>query len=498
MDGPVLKPGSLLRQFSPRRVEYLKVWAPIIAIVSIGFLLASVFVKPAPPSRITIASGSRSGAYFAFASRYAATFAEAGIDLVVRETAGTRENYQLLGDSSSGVSAAIVQGGVIQTAFQTRSFESVASLYYEPIWIFHRGDEPFRDLKQLAGLTIAIGPPGSGSRPVAEALLQECGLVDRRSGNSLTTTAGDHSTTEIEALRGGTRLSPLGNSLAAKALLAGEIDAAILVISPLSETVKQLIAADDVQLANLDLADAYARRLPYLSAVRLPRGVLDLSAVRPRSDVTLLAPTANLIVRGDIHASVVPLFAKAVKDAHAEGGLLAEPGTFPSSRHTEFPLNVAAKHYFENGSSFLYRVLPFWAASLADRMKIFALPLLTLILPMFRIAPPLYRWSIRRRIYLWYRVLRKIDEDLHRAEAGDRTGLDADIAHLVRLNREVSTTTIVPLSYMQEFYQLRMHIELTRYRVHELLKGLADAQRKPFADSLAMVTEPPAPAGQRV
>jgi len=100
-------------------------------------------------------------------------------------------------------------------------------------------------------------------------------------------------------------------------------------------------------------------------------------------------------------------------------------------------------------------------------MKIFLLPLLTLLLPMFRIAPPLYRWRIRRRIYKWYRVLKKIDDDLSSSDTA--ANLDNEIVSLRQLDREVNST-IVPLSYMQEFYQLRMHIEMTRVRIIGLVK----------------------------
>lgn len=474
MDSSRLKPGSLLRQFGPRRIEYLKIWAPIITVVMLGFLATSIFVKPAPPASIVIASGNHSGAYHAFATRYAATFAEAGIDLVVKETEGTIENYRLITDPSSHVSAAIVQGGVAGSVPTIRGLESVGSLYFEPIWIFHNGEKPFTRIDQLRGLSVAIGPPGSGTRPVAEALLRESGMMDSARVNAEPDgrSAGIDNTAAQEAA-GGTRLLPIGGSEAADALLAKRIDAAVFVISPTNAIVERLVASRGIHLMDIDQAEAYARRLPYLSAIKLPRAVLDIGANLPRQDVTLLAPAANLIVRSDIHASVVPLFVKAARAVHGEGGLVSDPGTFPTARYSEFPQNPAAKHYSENGSSFLFRVLPFWAASLADRLKIFALPLLTLLLPMLRIAPPLYRWRIRRRIYLWYRVLRKIDENLHLAEDGDLSGIDADIANLTQLSREVRTTTIVPLSYMQEFYQLRLHIEMARYRLHELLKAIS-------------------------
>lgn len=444
---------SMLNRFRPSRAEYWKIWGPAIALVILGFVIASFFVKPAPPSRITIATGGKSGAYYAFAQQYAQHFAEAGIELVVRETAGSMENYQLLADDGSDVSIAIVQGGTAARPLSP-NLQAVGSLYLEPVWIFHRGSKPLTRIEQLSGRIIAIGTEGSGVRVISQQLFNESGLV-----------AG---TTPDPVTGSTTRFEPLGGEAAVEALKKGEIDAAVFVISPTSPIVRDLIDEPDIHLMSFDLAEAYHRRMNFLSSVTLPEGVLDMKANLPRQTATLLAPAANLVVRSDVHAAVVPLLVEAAKEAHERGGLVSEPGMFPSLRYTEFPVNPAAKHYFENGPSFLFRVLPFWAASLIDRMKIFLLPLLTLLLPMFRIAPPLYRWRIRRRIYKWYRVLKKIDDDLSRPETS--ANLDEEVANLRQLDREVNST-IVPLSYMQEFYQLRMHIEMTRVRLIEMLKS---------------------------
>jgi TRAP-type uncharacterized transport system substrate-binding protein len=444
---------SVLDQFRRSRMEYLKVWLPAIVVVAIGFLIASFFVKPAPPKRIVIATGSKTGAYYAFAQQYAKHFAEAGIELVVRETAGSIENYKLLLDESSDVSIAIVQGGtapVFAPGQRHETIEAVASLYLEPVWVFHRGAKPFTRIEQLRGRIIAVGGEGSGVRAMALKLLEESGVLAGAAPDPVTHTA--------------TRFEPLSGEAAAEALKKGEIDAAVFVISPGSAVVRDLMDEPDDHLMSFELAPAYARRMPFVSSVTLPEGVVDMRANLPPHTTTLIAPAANLVVRGDVHPAVVPLLIEAARDAHERGGLVTEQGAFPSLRYVEFPVNKAADYYFENGRSFLFRVLPFWAATLVDRMKILMLPLLTLLLPMFRIAPPLYRWRVRRRIYRWYRVLKKIDDDLNSADAA--SVLDDEIARMRQLDTEVNST-IVPLSYMEEFYNLRMHIELTRYRLVE-------------------------------
>ena len=472
---------SLLIQFSPKRIEYFKIWGPLIFLVTVIFFVASFFVQPAPPGKITIAAGDKSGAYFDFATQYAPIFDNVGIELVIRETKGTAENYELLLNDSHDVDAAIVQGGVAKDPTANSSIESIASLYYEPVWLFYRDSEPLTKLQQLQGKKIAIGAIGSGTRPVAEALLRESGVFTESSLSNGNPEVDKKSFDARSGSLNSTQFFSIGDQEAAASLLAKKVDAAFFIISPLSETVLQLIESPDIQLAELDASLAYSRRNRYLSNVILPKGILDIANDIPQSSSTLLAATANLVVRKDIHHSLIHLFANAVKKVHSNGGLLSDPGVFPNTDFVEFPMNANARHYFENGTSFLYRILPFWAASFADRTKILILPLLTLILPMFRIAPPLYRWRIRRRIYLWYRVLKKVDEDLHQAESGNNVNLESNISNLARLSSEVDEATVVPLSYMQEFYQLRMHIEMTRYRFNELVQLLGSS--KAISDS---------------
>jgi hypothetical protein len=93
------------------------------------------------------------------------------------------------------------------------------------------------------------------------------------------------------------------------------------------------------------------------------------------------------------------------------------------------------------------------------------LPLLTLLLPLLKAAPPIYRWRIRCRIYRWYRVLRQIDEQVKTASAGD--DFAAEIAHLRTLENELAEVS-VPLSYMEEVYNLRMHVEFVLRRLERL------------------------------
>ena len=276
--------------------------------------------------------------------------------------------------------------------------------------------------------------------------------------------AGVPSTSPATTRSGGgvTTFVHVGGRAAADALESGQVDAAFLVISPKSPLVRELLAADGVRLMNIDRHEAYERNFPFLSGLKLPRGVLDLEHDLPRQDVYVVAPTANLVARSDLHPALVPLACKAAVTAHGRGDLLSRPGAFPATQYVEFPQDPAAESYFRTGPPFLQKYLPFWVAAWVDRTKILLLPLVTLIFPLVRIAPPVYAWRVRSRIYRWYKVLREIDDKL-RADDPDaaRRGYDRELALVRRLKRRLADSK-VPLSYAEYLYNLRVHADFVR------------------------------------
>ena len=87
-----------------------------------------------------------------------------------------------------------------------------------------------------------------------------------------------------------------------------------------------------------------------------------------------------------------------------------------------------AKRFYKSGQPVLQRLLPFWVASMVDRAKVMLIPLIMLMMPLVRAAPPLMRWRTRRKIYLWYSDLREIDQRLVAGLSGPE--LDQELARL--------------------------------------------------------------------
>lgn len=265
---------------------------------------------------------------------------------------------------------------------------------------------------------------------------------------------------------------PLGGNEGAKELLAGNIDALMMVISADSKIIKRLFLDKDIDLVSLDRAEAYTRLHNYLSHIVLVEGVLDMAKNIPNKDYHLIAPSATLVARNDIHPALVDLMMQVAEKVHDQSSVLNANREYPSPENLDFPLSSEADRYFKHGPPFLQRYLPFWAASLIDRLKFMVLPLIALLIPLMKVLPPTYRWRIRSRIYRWYEELHELDVELKNEENVET--LTEAIKVVNAMEQEVREVE-VPLSYAEELYNLRVHIDLLRNQFERTLKGLEKA-----------------------
>ena len=149
---------------------------------------------------------------------------------------------------------------------------------------------------------------------------------------------------------------------------------------------------------------------------------------------------------------------------HGGAGLFRRQGEFPAPLEHEFRLSPEAVRCYKSGKSFLYRSLPFWMASLANRILVVIVPMVVVLIPALRSIPALYRWRIRLIIYHWYRALLAIERDMiSQRDAEERVELQD------RLNRieQAVNRMKVPASFADQFYVLRGHIAFVRERLKE-------------------------------
>ena len=148
-----VNPNSLLTRGDLLRTGLLFAVA-IAAALWVSFQL----LQPIPPRTLVLATGSPSGLYHRYGERYRQALAREGVTLVLRETRGAGDNHDLLLDPKSGVDIAFMQGGVVP--HHDKGIVMLASLYYEPLWIFRRDAARFGRLNEFAGRRITVGLPG--------------------------------------------------------------------------------------------------------------------------------------------------------------------------------------------------------------------------------------------------------------------------------------------------------------------------------------------------
>lgn len=413
----------------------------LAVMVGLGYLVVVRFIQPAPPRHIVMTVGPESGGYEGFAKDFKAILAREGIEVELRATNGAQDDLRLLNDPASDVSVALVQGGVAQDS-DGENLMSLASLYYEPVWVFYRRGLQVDRLGSLKGLRIGLGPRGSGMNTLGVQLFNANGL--------------DSDNTHFEAWP---------PEEAAQRLLDRKLDAVLLVGAPESPLIYKVMMAPGINLLSFKQADAYSRLFSYLTRVVLPAGGFDLGQNIPAHQVELVAPTAILVVRDTIHPALITLLMQASTEIFGGDGLFQREGDFPSPKGVDIPLSLDADHYMKAGPSFLHRHLPFWIAVWIDRLIVFVIPALALLVPLFRFAPTIYSWRIRSRIYRWYGKLKTLEFELDVEKHG--VDVPSALAKLDEVEKGVSQIR-TPLSYSEHLYNLRAHIELVRQRIQKL------------------------------
>jgi TRAP transporter TAXI family solute receptor len=434
-----LRPVARLMRVSVKDLAITSI--PLVLLTLLVIWLAYWYVRPAPPDTIVMTAGAPGSSYLVTAEKYRKILARNGVKLKVLQSAGSLENLKRLTDPKYKVDIGFVQGGVA-TGLNIDGLYSLGSIFHQPLSIFYRGDRPFTLLSELAGKRIAIGPEGSGTHVLAAILLKANGIEPG----------------------GKSELLNLGGEEAAQALVDGKVDAAFLMgDSATPPVMRRLLWTPGVRLLDFKQAEGYARRYPYLLKLDLPMGVFDFGKNVPQQPINLIGPTVELVARKSLHPALSDLLIEAAKEVHGKATLLQHSGEFPAPLEHEFPVSPDAKRFYSSGKGFFYRWLPFWMATLLDRTLVVFVPIVVLLIPGLKLLPTLYNWRIRSRIYRWYGALISIERSmLANPTPDEREDL---LKRLDEIEMQVNRMKI-PLSFAEQFYVLRDHIQFVgdRYR----------------------------------
>jgi TRAP-type uncharacterized transport system substrate-binding protein len=452
--------------------DFVAAIGPTTLAIAAACGIAYLLIDPMPPRHLRLATGQENGAYEQFGRQYALALKKHGIEVTLERTEGSRDNllrlqglkaragmlHSVLPGAASlraiaagakddaRPDAAFVQSGSTgEQRALANGMVSLGSLFTEPVWLFFREGVKVERIGDLKGLKVNLGPAGSGVPQLFGRILDVNGL----------------SPADIVA-------SGLEQTPATVALLDGTVDALVFSSAPDAPLIQMLLQTPGIRLFDFAQAEAYTRRLPFLSHVVLARGVVDLGRDVPAQDYHLIAPTATLVARADLHPALVDLLVQAASDIHGGAGWFRRAGEFPTAEYNEIPVAREAVRFYKDGAPLLQRYLPYWLANFMDRMWVFVLAFGALILPLSRVVPPLYVWRIRSRVYRWYGQLRAVEQAAQAAPPESRQQVLAQQnAQLDEIELRVNQLRI-PLSFADELYGLRSHIQFVRGRIQAL------------------------------
>jgi len=458
----------------------------LFAILAVAAWIIIIAAKPGPAGKIIMASGGANGLYHEMALAYKKELERFGVEVELRpEVEGTetlkgllpqfKSDFKSYNDQNADIQAGFMKGGFSgslqgrlaterQQMWHQRQVDhlrSIGRLFNEPLWVFCKPETQLKSLRELKGKKLYVGAKLSGARRVILHLLKANGVTEKNA------TFIDEDMAEDAA-----------------PLVANTADAAMMILPPESGKVQALLRNPQIRLMDFSAeADAYTNRFPALSKLVLRQGAIEFDPDIPGSDTTLLSTSAALVTRADLDPSLASLLAYAViqnpKSGFDKAGdpiLFFRAGEFPTGKDPEFQVSPDARSVYQNGEPpVLLRLLaplnkqlglPFGLAAVisenAGKSILLLIPLLSIVVPLIRLLPAIYHWSVRRRLLYWYRHLKALEDTIEDAPSPDQ--FSEKWAELDRIDRAVSKIR-VPLYFSDRLYDLRGHIDFVRQRL---------------------------------
>lgn len=302
-------------------------------VLAAALILALAACGGGSASKMTMGTGSTSGTYYAFGGVLGQYIKNhAGIDVTVVSTDGSKANIE-------GIAAGDYQLGTVQSdvmayawdgirSFETNgkvdSFRVVAGLYAESVQLITM-DPEITSVADLAGKSVSIGAPGSGTYFNAMDVLTAAGLTEA----------------DFQA-------QYLSFADSTEALKDGKIDAAFIVAGAPTAAVTELCTTNSAYLVPIDgeIGQKVMDSCPFYTTYTIPAGTYP----GQETDVTTVTIKATLIVTESASEDDVYNLTKAIfdniDDITVENGKGAELSVENATSGMTVPFHAGAAKYF--------------------------------------------------------------------------------------------------------------------------------------------------------
>jgi len=235
---------------------------------------------------VTIFTGGTAGVYFPLGSKYAELLNTNSdtIDAKAVTSGASVTNAKAIGTDEC--QAGLIQNDVSFYASKgTNMFtaaipelQGIACLYPETIQFVVKADSPIMSLQDMAGKSVAVGAPGSGTAVACEQILTAAGVW-----------------TSI------TRFD-LNFAEAASAIKLGEVDAGFIVAGAPTPAIEELAVSDDVRI--IEIPDAILAKLVSSGYTFYVRQVIPAGTYKMTAPCSTVAVQAMLCVRNSVPEGV--------------------------------------------------------------------------------------------------------------------------------------------------------------------------------------------------
>jgi len=414
---------------------------PLVVVLIVLISLLLIYINPFPPKKVGMAVGEKGSASAMYGEQLVGYFAEHGVTLELTHVAGTKATIDAM-VAQGDIQSALLFGGTYKKA-ELKDIVSLGSVQYEPLWLFYQGPtyEGDSPLQYFSTKRFSIGLPDTSSQQMVIQLLSSRNKKFTRDE----------------------KLAMLSSQEAADALIKGDLDAMAIVDSVDSPVIQRLLAAKNVKIATFPLAAAYVKKLTHLDVVTVPRGSLDLALVYPPENINMVASTMNIVAEESLHPAVQLLFLMAADHfGDARDQFFSKPDEFPSYKDQTIPISKVAKAYSIHGPPSMTTVLPFWVASLIDRIWVLVVGILAFGYPLYRMLPNYRKVVTQQQLSGAYASLREAEAIIRSTHS--LSDLEEMQVFLQGLEQEVITLNMSD-DDLKQYYSLLSHIGF----VHRLL-----------------------------
>ena len=398
-----------------------------------------------PPSELTIAAGTKGSAYYDVAHKYQTILAKDGIKLNIIETAGSIENRDLIDIPDSQVDIALIQGGI---ATELKNLNALAAVFPEPLLAFARVEARLNgNPHSWSNKRIALGSEGSGTKAVVEHLLR----LTKAPALSLDT--------------GQTSLA-IGGQDAVNALLKSELDLAFFVAPLDAPYLSRLINNPSIELLPIEHSQSLASKIPEAHYIELFSGAVVYEPSYPNKNIPLITLVTKLVASDDLHPALVNRLVRAVKEVHGHRIQIVMKEPFPNTGLLDMDADVYAAKLLRDGFNPLEKILPYWVVAQINRFALLLLPVIFILLPLFKLLPALLAWRMQSKVYRYYMRLHEIDLELANCDistltSDQRSKYDQELFEIEVGLRSES----LPLKYRESAYNAVHHVQIVRARL---------------------------------